>query len=1034
MLHPHLRPPVSPSSALLACLLGLSIAAAGCGGGSPEPTPPGGAACQVEADCQGWLADQGLAGGCVRAACTFGQCRAAADPAVCDDQDPCTADSCDPASGACGHAVATGASCDDGAACTTTDRCGDDGACHGVPTAACGCGTAADCPVPVGVDLCSTAIVCTASHVCATEAREPVVCGAAADPCQLLTCRASTGECAAGPVPDGASCVPTDDVATEGTCVAGACQPLEGCKIGQPCCDDGDPCTRDIPDGSEGCLHLPDTGTLCDDGDACTLADVCVVGACQGKPVTCDDGNPCTEDACDGATGTCAHVPTSAACDDGDPCTTGDLCQGGSCNGTALACDDGNPCTSDACEAVAGEASCAHVAEDFGCDDGDPFTEPDLCHEGACVPGPRQPCTDSTDCDAIAGSDLCVGSWYCELESGTCVAVPESVVHCPPSETPCTNNACVPETGLCAQVPKEDGFPCDDGDACTEAGVCVDGGCVSQPIDCDDVDPCTADLCSAGECEYLDLVGGASLFAPDLSAGMPAGWTGTSTSAELGWRVLAGELLLTGPDGSYDHGAQRVEVRSSEFWLYGAEIAATFDYQFANADPQPSCLGDHLAVLVEHDGVRDQVACISEAAHDWRSVSVDLAAFANRRVRLVLAFVSNASDNAGFGARVASLAVTASYTCDPSQPCATGLCAAEGCKPHAIVCDDGDPCTADACDVFTGGCTSTPLAHCACDASSTCPGSGPCAVASCGPDGFCALEALEGACDDGNACTTGDACAAGECVGAVLDCDDGDPCTQDSCDPAVGCVHQFAAMACDDGDPCTVDDACVEGAGCQGTPKVCESWSTCAVGVCGPGGACSFDIKQDGQPEAKEGFDSVVPGALPAGWQVSSNDPALTWDARPTGAPSLPNALVLDATVAPHPDLSVAVESPVVSIPPAGGTLRFWLSAALPDASCDSDVVTVTIDGRIATLVCSSTDGFVQLSVDLGPEGLDLGGRDVTLEFHVLSLASEGPGPHVAIDGVEVLGAWPCDDGNACTAGDRCQLGLCKGAPVSACQ
>jgi hypothetical protein len=49
----------------------------------------------------------------------------------------------------------------------------------------------------------------------------------------------------------------------------------------------------------------------------------CVAGGC-------DDGNPCTDDACDPATG-CQHVPNAASCSDGAACTVGDSCVAGQC-------------------------------------------------------------------------------------------------------------------------------------------------------------------------------------------------------------------------------------------------------------------------------------------------------------------------------------------------------------------------------------------------------------------------------------------------------------------------------------------------------------------------------------------------------------------------------------------------------------------------------------------------------------------------------------------------------------------------------
>ena len=61
---------------------------------------------------------------------------------------------------------------------------------------------------------------------------------------------------------------------------------------------------------------------------------MCAGGTCQpGPPVSCDDGNPCTDDTCDPATG-CHHAPNDAVvCDDGRSCTTDDACHAGVCTG-----------------------------------------------------------------------------------------------------------------------------------------------------------------------------------------------------------------------------------------------------------------------------------------------------------------------------------------------------------------------------------------------------------------------------------------------------------------------------------------------------------------------------------------------------------------------------------------------------------------------------------------------------------------------------------------------------------------------------
>lgn len=46
----------------------------------------------------------------------------------------------------------------------------------------------------------------------------------------------------------------------------------------------------------------------------------------------CDDGNPCTDDICDGENG-CIHTNNNAFCDDNDPCTPNDVCSNGVCKG-----------------------------------------------------------------------------------------------------------------------------------------------------------------------------------------------------------------------------------------------------------------------------------------------------------------------------------------------------------------------------------------------------------------------------------------------------------------------------------------------------------------------------------------------------------------------------------------------------------------------------------------------------------------------------------------------------------------------------
>ncbi len=58
---------------------------------------------------------------------------------------------------------------------------------------------------------------------------------------------------------------------------------------------------------------------------------------------SCNDGNACTADSCDDATGTCQHADVSASCDDGDACTR-DACDPlGSCIATPISLAEAGP-------------------------------------------------------------------------------------------------------------------------------------------------------------------------------------------------------------------------------------------------------------------------------------------------------------------------------------------------------------------------------------------------------------------------------------------------------------------------------------------------------------------------------------------------------------------------------------------------------------------------------------------------------------------------------------------------------------------
>lgn len=144
-------------------------------------------------------------------------------------------------------------------------------------------------------------------------------------------------------------------------------------------CTDGDPCTVDRC-GALGCEH---SDLDCGDGEPCTT-DGCSDQSCHHDPIACDDNDVCTKDTCDAA-GACFHTPTSgSSCRDVALCGA-KTCAVGVCAPSAgPACDDGNPCTADACKAD----KCQYIPLVDGsvCDDGQVCSTAQDCRTGHCTP------------------------------------------------------------------------------------------------------------------------------------------------------------------------------------------------------------------------------------------------------------------------------------------------------------------------------------------------------------------------------------------------------------------------------------------------------------------------------------------------------------------------------------------------------------------------------------------------------------------------------------------------------------------------
>jgi hypothetical protein len=432
--------------------------------------------------------------------CAAGTC--IGDPVECDDMNPCTDNVCTE-TGGCEYPFID-APCDDGNPCTLVDQCVD-GVCNGTEVA-CDCLKDADCGALEDGDLCNGTLICDTSalpYKCVVDPDTVVACPAPEGEnavCLLAACDPVTGDCTLVPHHEGLLCDDGDACTVKAQCVDGLC--TGGFALN---CNDGNGCTDDACDAQQGCMHTPNE-VPCNDGDVCTTADVCNGGECTGGALLgCDDGNVCNgTESCDLTKGCVGGEPL--VCDDGKPCNGLEACDPakGCIDGISIGCDDGNHCTGDTCDENAGCVFTNLVGTP--CDDGSLCTEGEVCSDGNCGSGQvvdcadDNPCTDDT-CDPAIGCVSTLNQAVCN-DGNICTTddhchlgecAGTGQLTCDDGNT-CTDDSCDPNVG-CQFVPNA--AACDDGNACMTGEHCSGGWCAGGGVlDCDDSNLCTDDSCA----------------------------------------------------------------------------------------------------------------------------------------------------------------------------------------------------------------------------------------------------------------------------------------------------------------------------------------------------------------------------------------------------------------------------------------------------------------------------------------------------------------------------------------------------------
>ena len=463
--------------------------------------------------------------------CQDGACAGSGEQ-DCDDEDPCTTDSCDPAAG-CLHALASGVACDDKNACTLGDLCAE-GICQpGGSTLACDDGnvcTDDSCDIDNGclnqplendtpclADPHSVCLdgECTCVPDCAGKTCGNDGCGNSCgtcpegESCQAGQCEVvcGDGQCAAGEE-DQCNCPGDCMGGCAGCCQGAVCKAgtLNGdCgKSGVACaaCSDGKTCqsqacaykcgdTVCAPAGNETCVSCPvDCGAccpngLCDNGETqCTCPEDCKSGC------VCCDGEQCvdvaTDAQCGKDAGACAACMGQDKCVDGacvvcQPACGGKVCGPDGCGAICGTCPAGKSCDGGQCVVKCGDGQCGAGEDKCNC----PADCPGSC-AGCCAGTECKAGTLNSECgkNGVACA-ACTGGKTCQIQAcaykcgdGVCADAGD--------ETACT---CPQDCGPCA--------------GCCAAGVCKVGTanaeCGKNGVLCTNC-PSSWKVCQDGEC------------------------------------------------------------------------------------------------------------------------------------------------------------------------------------------------------------------------------------------------------------------------------------------------------------------------------------------------------------------------------------------------------------------------------------------------------------------------------------------------------------------------------------------------------
>ena len=563
------------------------------------------------------------------------------------------------------------------------------------------------------------------------------------------------------------------------------------------------------------------TTVSCDDGNPCTIDACGPGGVCTHTGVVCDDNNVCTSDSCNLGTGLCDFVPVAAGTACGDPssgqCDNPDTCDGsGACQVNHVA--DGTNCGDAGTECINQDTCLAGVCHDNGfkpagyaC--GDPsHTEcdnPDTCDgAGVCQPN-HEPATTTcgdagTEC---TNQDYCNGSGGC-TDNGFKAA---GTACGDPSSGQCDAADSCDGSGTCLSNHAADGTNCGDtGTECVNQDTCFNGACHDngfKPSGTACGDP------SDTVCDKPDTCDGGGFCQPNYEP--------TTTTCGDAGTECTNQDYCNGAGGCTDNGFKAAGTACGDPSSGACDAADS-------CNGSGSCLSNHAT-----DGTNcgdagteciNQDTCLAGVCHDNGFKAAGTACGDPTSGQCDAADSCNGagsclSNHATDGTNCGD----AGTECVNQDTCVNGACQDNGFKPSGTACGDGTSGECDNADTCNGAGSCQPNhkpdgTNCG-DAGTQCTNQDTCQAGVCHDNGFKPAGTACGngsssQCDNADTCNGAGTCLANNLPDGTLCGDAGTQCTnQDTC--LAGVCHdngtQPDGTPCDDGNSCTTGDACHSG-------------------------------------------------------------------------------------------------------------------------------------------------------------------------------------------------------------------------------